>query len=72
MPKICVEIEMDTDTGAIEVYRCEPEPPEMRQDAQSFEDLESALQAAGTILTSEQGAGGAIAACISLAPPAPS
>lgn len=58
MPKICVEIEMDTETGNLSVYRCEPEPPEMRQGAQEFQDLESALQGAGQLLTSEQGAGG--------------
>jgi hypothetical protein len=53
MAKICVEIEMDTDTGALTVYRCEPEPPEMRQGAQEFQDIESALQGAAQMLQSE-------------------
>ena len=53
MPKICVEIEMDTETGNLTVYRCEPEPPEMRQGAQEFQDLESALQGAAQMLQSE-------------------
>jgi hypothetical protein len=50
---ICVEIEMDTETGNLTVYRCEPEPPEMRQGAQEFQDLESALQGAAQMLQSE-------------------
>ena len=53
MAKICVEIEMDTETGTLTVYRCEPEPPEMRQGAQEFQDLESALQGAAQMLQSE-------------------
>ena len=53
MPMICVEIEMDTETGNLTVYRCEPEPPEMRQGAQEFQDLESALQGAAQMLQSE-------------------
>jgi hypothetical protein len=53
MGKICVEIEMDTETGELSVYRCEPEPPEARQDAQSFQDIESALQGAAQMLQSE-------------------
>jgi hypothetical protein len=53
MAKICVEIEMDTETGELTVYRCEPEPPEARQGAQSFEDIESALQGAAQMLQSE-------------------
>ena len=63
MPKICVEIEIDTETGELMVHQCEPKEEmqgEMEQGGgQSFQDLESALQAAGQILTSEQGAGGA-------------
>ncbi len=59
MAKICVEIEMDSETGALIVYPCEPEAPEaIPPDAQSFQDVESALQAAGQMLTSQQGAGG--------------
>jgi hypothetical protein len=64
MAKICVEIEMDTDTGALTVYRCEPEPPEARQGAQEFQDLESALQGAAQMLQSEPAGGSELEAAM--------
>ena len=55
---ICVEITMNDD-GSLKVVECEPEAPEMEGQegeggGQSFEDIESAMQAAAQILTSGQ------------------
>ena len=53
MAKICVEIEMDTETGDLLVYPCEPETEQPHPEAQSFKDIESALQGAAQLLQSQ-------------------
>lgn len=55
MSKVCVEIEIDTETGDLSVYECAPkEPMEGEPAGETFQDIDSALQAAAAILTGER------------------
>lgn len=57
MSKVCVEIEMDTETGDLTVAECAPKEEAMAGEesgepaGQSFSDIESALKAAAELLT---------------------
>ena len=63
MAKICVEIELDTDTGEYRVYECEPkdemgELESAEPGGQSFASSEEALAAAAEMLQAGATSGG--------------
>lgn len=54
--KKCVEITIDTETGDLHVMECPPREEMMEADGgvmQDFQDMESAMKYAATLLTGE-------------------